>query len=131
MAVFDDAALGSGSLSVFSDQTPATAPSGYAEVCLELHATGLNKGMLTQLKFNIASFTSARSNYAGKLFVEASNDFSSGLDDIDLVDIGPEIHEGYNYYTDDAWDGIRRKQFRIATTQAGGCADISDIQFIG
>ena len=129
MKAFEDAEFaGTGVDSVFT-VNPSPALYGFAAVCKQVDAAAGNVGMLTQLKFKIDTFTSARSDYAGKLFLEASDDFS--ISTSTFAAIGDEIHEGYNTYTDDSWSLDIKMSYRLVSTLASGCTDLSEIQFIG
>ena len=75
MKLFDDAPFGEGPDSVFAANL-SPALNGAAAVCKQVDAPALTVGVMTQLKFYVESFTSSKTNYAGKLFLEVSNDFS-------------------------------------------------------
>ena len=83
------------------------------------------------MKFYIEYFTD-KSLYAGKLVFQGSDDFFSDPAAHDtLLTVGEEMHEGWNHYENPATNLKKYKQFRLVSSVAGGCADITGVSFTG
>ena len=95
------------------------------------------KGMLTELRFFMDWFPDGSKYHGNLVFQGADLPFGyPGAAVEDLVEVGEELHEGWNYYSlladeDDIDSGPRYAYYRLFNAVSDGCDDIGEVQMIG
>lgn len=73
-------------------------------------------GVINEVKYFMNRFT--KSNYVGKLKFQGSN---NGTIWDDLIVIGKEIHEGWNYYNQPEGQEFKYRYYRFYGSGSGSC----------
>lgn len=99
---------------------------------------GGHKALFSELRFFMDYFPD-KSKYVGNLKLQASDiPFAYNMGIVDLITVGEEIHEGWNYYKimdEDDVDAYsvadRYTYFRLYNAEADGCDNIGEVDMIG
>ena len=124
----------------------STGSDCYIGTTFDGDASGYMVGILSEVNF-FMDFFADKSVYNGKLKLQGKNALGDARGDgeelvsgawTDILTVGAEIHEGWNYYKLQDEDVFgpsytlpRYRQYRLYNSQSNGCDKLGELTFIG